>query len=348
VVDPLAAGAPGPASVAPGRSAYLAFCGGGKDSLVSARLLEHAGVGYDAFVYASSAYGDLASQHRLVDRLLEHLRPGAVRRASIFDDFLGSPVLELGADRGIRTVAAAETPSSLFEALPLVLEHGYRYLVLGHEKSADTGSLVWDVTGEEINHQWGKSTAAEGLLAAYIRDHLVAGCSFFSILKPIHDVTIFELLADEPFEAVASTHSCNVAKPWCRRCPKCVYVWLNYLAYLPADAVAAMFGEDLFAVAANERDLRMLAGVEAHPPFECVGHVGETRLALERCRAKGLTGPLLEAIPVLAPDERAQAVDRFTRVDEGYRGLPGELRGPVLARQRQAAARAGVALRALG
>ena len=63
------------------------------------------------------------------------------------------------------SVTAAETPASLFGALPLALARGCTELVVAHERSADVGNLVWDRTGEEINHQWGKSLEAERRLA---------------------------------------------------------------------------------------------------------------------------------------------------------------------------------------
>ncbi|MGH9896416.1 MAG: hypothetical protein ACREA0_31355, partial [bacterium] len=48
-----------PARASPGRPEVdtLAFCGGGKDSLVAMRLLERTATPYDAFVYSSSIYG---------------------------------------------------------------------------------------------------------------------------------------------------------------------------------------------------------------------------------------------------------------------------------------------------
>jgi hypothetical protein len=338
IVDPPGE-SPGPVGVRAGDRPYLSFCGGGKDSLVSARLLEQAGAGYDAFVYASSTYGDCARQHALVDGLVAHLTPGTVRRLTIFDDFMPSPVLALHPELHVRTLTAAETPASVFEALPVVLEHGYRHLVLGHERSADVGNLVWARTGEDVNHQWGKSAEAEHLLARHLVEELVGDCSLFSILKPVHDPVIFGLLSSEPFEVVTATHSCNVDKPWCRRCAKCVYVWLSGLAYLDAGEVAAWFGDDLFRLDETAAMVRGLAGLGEHRPFECVGEVGETRLALERCRAKGLAGPVLAEIPPMSPADRDAAVHRFLEVDDGYAGLPREIRGAVLAAQRSAAER---------
>src|SRR6185503_9082233 len=96
----------------------------------------------------------------------------------------------------------AETPISLFAALPVVLQHGYRMMVFGHERGADSANIEW--AGEQ----------------------LLANVATFSILKPLHDAVIFGILRARA-AAVPRTHSCNVRKPWCERCPKCSYVWLG-------------------------------------------------------------------------------------------------------------------------
>ena len=100
----------------------------------------------------------------------------------------------VGAPAGVQTVTAAETLSSIFAALPILLQHGYSHIVLGHEASANRGNLIWAATGEEVNHQWGKSQAAERLLRAYVQKELVSDLGLFSLLMPIFDVVIFELL----------------------------------------------------------------------------------------------------------------------------------------------------------
>lgn len=109
----------------------LAFCGGGKDSLVAMKLLERGGGGFDSLAYSSTCYGRSHVQHELLGSLLDHGSPQHRRLLWIFDDFLDSPVLHLGIKRGIpKTLTAAETPSSVFAAIPFALQYGYRYLQL--------------------------------------------------------------------------------------------------------------------------------------------------------------------------------------------------------------------------
>ena len=143
----------------------------------------------------------------------------------VYDSFEDMPVMQVYPD--IREIITAETPTSLFAALPVLLQHRYLYMVLAHERSANIGNLVWEKTGEDINHQWGKSYEAEQLLNRYIRSEFISNYLYFSILQPIYDTTIFNLLRSDE-DAINATHSCNIQKPWCCQCPKCAYVWLNY------------------------------------------------------------------------------------------------------------------------
>lgn len=291
-----------PGATAPGRAdlppaigadadqqAALAFCGGGKDTLLTLRLLEQAGIDYASLVYSHDIYGNHPEQHQLVDGLLDHCQPQRRHRLWVQDDFLGAPAEAVLVGTGLRGITAAETPFSMFASLPIALAHGYRWLVVGHEKSADTPNLVWSATGEAVNHQWGKSLAAERLLDDYIGRHLVAGLRYFSPLKPINDAVIFPAL--RAFEdAIPATHSCNVDKPWCYRCAKCAYVWLGFAAYLSPAAVDRSFGRNLFEDQANLGWYRQLLGLTGATPFECIGEVRESRLAFELCDRRGYDG----------------------------------------------------------
>lgn len=334
-----------PITVAPARRAdrpeTLAFFGGGKDSVVTFGLLQDVGVRCDTLVYSSSAYGAADRQHSLCDDLLDSLGSPASgrRRVWSYDDVLDSPVLRLVPQLGSSALTAAETPASLFVALPLVLEHGYTRLCLGHERSADRGNLVWARTGESVNHQWGKSAECEELLAGYLRSELLVDCSYFSPLKPVYDPLILTLLAAHPV-SIPFTHSCNVAKPWCGRCAKCAYVWISYHAYLPPDVVAHAFRGlgNLLDVPENLGWFRDLLGLTDHTPFECVGGVEETRLAFELCRRRGLHGAAMDMFErELPPVDVGPLLRRYLDVGRIGETVPSELRGPIRARLHRAA-----------
>ncbi|MEY3221111.1 MAG: hypothetical protein RIT27_2468 [Pseudomonadota bacterium] len=303
----------------------LLFCGGGKDSLVSLKLLEKTNTPYSTCAYSSSIYGRAEVQHQLIGNLLKNAQSQTQHKISIYDDFLDSPVLELSPEYGVISLTAAETPSSIFASLPIVLQHRYRYISLGHEHSADFPNLIWEETGEEINHQWGKSTEAEQLLNTYIQKQFISNAQYFSLLKPIYDVVIFNMLR-EHLNDVPFTHSCNINKPWCKKCAKCAYVWLNYMAYLPIDLVNQIFEINLFDLPENQLWFRQMLGLEKHTPFECIGQIEETKLAFELCRRKGLTGKAMDIFIKEVKDfDLNVAANHYAIVDRNYPSLPQEI-----------------------
>ncbi len=334
-----AAAVAAPGAVAPGEVASLCFNGGGKDSLVAMRLLERAGLAYATLAYSHSTYGDERLQHELIGGVERHCRPVRGHRQWVEDELWDAPAATAG-EYAVSRPIVCETPISIFASLPLALAHGYRHLVLANERSADEGSFVWPATGEEVNHQWGKSFAAERLLDDYLRRHLLANVSYFSLLKPLWDVVIFHLLRAEG-ELVRATHSCSVTKPWCESCPKCVYVGLGFHAYLDRDVVDGLFTSNLFDRRENLEHYRGLLGLDRPKPFECVGEIGESRLAFEICRRRGFTGGAIDEWARRSDGFDPQRVaGRYLQVDEATSGLPGEVARAILPLMRAGAAAA--------
>ncbi len=301
----------------------LAFCGGGKDSLVGMKLLERADIPFASFAYSSSIYGQSEPQHQLINKLVKCSLATEQHQLRIYDSFVDAPVRDSYPE--IKEILAAETPTSLFAALPILLQNNYHYMVLAHERSANTGNLIWSDTGEDINHQWGKSYQAEQLLNHYLQTEFISNCAYFSILQPIYDTTIFNLLRQDE-NMITATHSCNIKKPWCCECPKCAYVWLNYMAYLDTKTVQTMFPDNLFDIEANQPWFYQMLGLGKHTPFECIGEVEETRLAFELCRRKGLTGKAMDMyckhFPIL---ESAPIVEHYLTVDMSQSAIPSSI-----------------------
>lgn len=270
----------------------LSACGGGKDSILAMKMLGEANLPFSSFQHSRSVYGKADIQHQLISRLTKHVSPLKVHKISIYDDFMDCPFVKLYFPH-LSGITAPETPTSIFEALVLMLGMGYRYLSLAHEKSANTGNLFSNMLGREVNHQWGKSYEAEISLNKYVRSHIFSDFHFFSILQPIYDFRIFKNLSKYP-EVLPDIHSCNIQKPWCKRCAKCAYVWLGLMAFFEPKAVDSVFQSNLF----DDEDLyptfQQMLGLSEHTPFECIGEIDETRLAMKRCLDKGLQGKALE------------------------------------------------------
>jgi hypothetical protein len=315
--------------VGDGTEKLLMLCGGGKDSLVSMKLLERAGIGYDTFVYSHSTYGRGKFQHDLIDRLVARCSPQAVHRGWVIDDAMDAPIAAAYPELDIRGIVAAETVSSYWTALPVALQHGFTEVALGVTRSTDEHNVVWDETGEKINYLWGMSVHAEYLLHDYVRSELVSNLSMFHLLRPIYDVNVFALL-NLDLEAVAETHSCAQQKPWCCRCAKCIYVWMNYVAWLPADTVATCIEGSLFDIPENRTMLRKMLGLESFKPTDCVGTVSEARLAFAMCRAKGVGGLIAEDIDgSVLRAEAAATLDRYAPATSPGRTYPPRLVGPM-------------------
>jgi hypothetical protein len=325
----------------------LLFSGGGKDSVVCQGMLRDAGIDYVTFACAHSVYGSMGRQQSLIDSVVDRGPTRAKYRAWLFDEFMDSPIAALRPEYGVRTLLAAETPLMVFASLPVVLAGGHRSVVLGHERSADFGNLVWDATGEEINHMWGKTLEAERVLNAYIAERLLRGFSLYSIIKPLSDVAILNLAAND-LDAIAFAHSCSNAKPWCKRCTKCAYVWLSYQAYFPREFVDGLFGENLFGVPENRAIFRGIIGADAHKPFDCIGLPDEALLAMELCRRMGHRGVAIDDFVALAPPrDYARLAREFLTIDETrtsnipvaiWSRLLPKLRADLAARSRHVAA----------
>jgi hypothetical protein len=339
-IDPVAAPA-APLRAPDGPVELLAYCGGGKDSLVALKLLERAGLPFATLGYAHSIYGPAESQHALLDRIGGATARVRAERQWVIDDLLDAPVARLRPALGVKYILAAETPASVFAAIPLALARGYRGLIVAHEASANSGNLDWN--GEVVNHQWGKGWEAEQLLDGYVQRELVANLRYFSILQPIHDEVIFELLARDA-ELAALTHSCNLRKPWCGACAKCAYVWLQFAAHLPPAVVQATFGADLGERADNERWFREMLGLAEHTPFECVGSAPEARLALTIARARGFGGARLASYAdAVGPVDVAAIAAPLVRVG-ALHGMPAHVAAGVMPQLADAAATAAARL----
>ena len=302
----------------------LASFGGGKDSVVLTELLRKAGISFSTVSYSSSIYGRSAFQHELNDTVLKLCSSKVHHKLFFLEDFLESPVLEsLGKQLGIKSLFAAHTPASLFAAVPILLHFRYTAIVFGHEYSANEGNLVWEATGEQVNHQWEKSLEAEVLMSQYLQEVLISNAHYFSPLQPIANTLIFQVANTIP-DAIVLTHSCNLVFPWCMTCQKCCYVWLSFMAYMPVHLIDGMFqSKNLFDIAQNEVHFREMMGLGQKKPFECVGEIDEARLAFEICRQKGLLGRAMviyndEIASSLSAAHFVELVEKYTTVHKEH------------------------------
>ena len=248
----------------------LSAVGGGKDSIVTLEILRAAGLDPVPFsvnpnpvivaVNAASGLDALAARRKLDPRLFELNKAGALNGHI--------PVTAINSLIAIATAAW----------------HGLGPVVMSNERSASDPNLVWN--GHEINHQWSKGVAAEGLLRGAVVAHAGLTEPYFSLLRSLSELHIAQLFArHDTYDDVVT--SCNKAFKlhdptvrWCGDCPKCRFVFLAMAPAMDRARLTRIFGHDLFADEAQVPGFLELLGIDAHKPFECVGEVEESLVAL--------------------------------------------------------------------
>ncbi|MEV7229120.1 hypothetical protein AB0M79_19155 [Polymorphospora sp. NPDC051019] len=274
----------------------LSAVGGGKDSIVSLEALRQGGFDPVPFsvnpnpviesVNAAAGLPALAARRRL-DPLLFELNKAGARNGHI-------PVTAI---------------NSLIAVGTAVL-HGLGPVVMSNERSASDPNLIWN--GHEINHQWSKGVEAEGLLRAALSEHAGLTEPYFSLLRSLSELHIARLFARfDRYDAVVT--SCNAAfklhdpsARWCGDCPKCRFVFLAMAPFMSRARIGGIFGADLLADPAQVPGYLELLGIDAHKPFECVGEVEESLVALgllaeqEQWRGAPVVRSLMAAVPAEA------------------------------------------------
>jgi UDP-N-acetyl-alpha-D-muramoyl-L-alanyl-L-glutamate epimerase len=265
---PGSAPAAAPVDNADGRP--LSAVGGGKDSIVTLEVLRAAGLEPVPFsvnpnpiilaVDAASGLPALAARRRLDPRLFALNAEGALNGHV--------PVTAINSLIAVATAAL----------------HGLGPVVMSNERSASDPNLTWH--GHEINHQWSKGVEAEGLLRGAVTAHAGLSEPYFSLLRSLSELHIARLYARHTgYDAVMT--SCNAAfklhgpsARWCGDCPKCRFVFLALAPFTGRERLTGIFGRDLLADPAQLPGYLELLGVDAHKPFECVGEVEESLVAL--------------------------------------------------------------------
>jgi hypothetical protein len=186
-------------------------------------------------------------------------------------------------------------------------------VIMSNEWSASSPTL--EVEGRGINHQYSKSLDFESGFRRLL-DGALPGLRYFSALRPYSELWVAERFAAMP-EYHPVFRSCNRAfhvdpalraTGWCGECDKCAFIDLILSPFMSADQLRAVFGgtEPLDRPDLLPRFRGLLGDTAATKPFECVGDVGECRVALEMVAAR----PDRAGNPVLAQlvaEQRAAA-----------------------------------------
>lgn len=250
--------------------------GGGKDSAVTAQLLQECKIPFDTFTMGSSPIQEafieaLGASWKRIDRQLDPLMIARGKAKEVYN---------------------GHVPVSLiyfFTSLLAAVLGDYRYVVFSNEKSANMGNVKY--LGMEVNHQWSKSLECEQQVRRYLATYVTPGIEIFSLLRPLHEIEIarrffaygnyFSLISSCNRNFVVSSQPPKAERGayWCGACPKCAFVFAIFAAFLPKTELCEMFGKDLFADEVLLPLYQELLGLKGMKPFECVGLPEEVLVA---------------------------------------------------------------------
>lgn len=264
----------------------LALQSGGKDSLLVAQLLEQKGISYDAWYVASGSSYPAVLDRLNATILVSHRQIDipAIKKA-----------LSMGGKNGHVPVTYIVLSYALLQAV--LLGKNTILAAVAHEGEEPHG---W-IDDLPVNHQWSKTWPAEQLFSEYVKKYVSADIQIGSPLRHISELRLTELFSEYAWGQVGDAFSsCNIANykqgvdnsrlSWCGECPKCANSYLLFAPFIDKTELDKRLGGDLFKKPQLIDTFKGLLGVDGiMKPFECVGEVGELRLAYELAKAKGFS-----------------------------------------------------------
>lgn len=264
----------GPVKTAVAEKSLLGIAGG-KDSLLSMKLLQAAGLPFTGIVFEKE------TPYPVIEEVLPFLHGPIMKIKRHIDPHLFE-LNKTGVYNGHIPISAVYA----FLGVAAACFYGYRYMIVSNEKSANFGNVMY--RGMEVNHQWSKSEEFERLISGYIASFITPDVKYFSLMRPLNELQITKRFTDYP-ELFPHFSSCNrnfkvhekiQDKKWCGECPKCAFVFSLLAAYLPKNTAVSILGKNPFRDESLVPTYRELLGIAEFKPFECVGTPEEVKTAL--------------------------------------------------------------------
>ena len=256
----------------------LLLNGAGKDSILSAEILKASNMQFDFFAFTPTP------AHKRIAMLVGAKTIRVNRRRDSYLDIIMS----------LFGVSSAYPSVSTFTFIATLLAEllGYNSITFSNERSADFGNLTY--LGLPVNHQWCKSSEAEKMINDYIQHFITPDIKTSSPLREYSELEIVRRFVHYP-QYLHYVTSCNNyfwlprlvqllqrRSYWCKQCPKCVFLFACFTAFLPKKEVINIFGANLYT---NKRLLplfKRILGIEGFKPLDCVGEPEEMVLAMHR------------------------------------------------------------------
>ncbi len=262
----------------PRQNRSLVGIGGGKDSIVSAKLLKKYNKKFDVFVI---------NEHMIINDVIKKLNTNSIN----FSHVLDPKIFELNKQAEVYNGHIPISAYYAFLGLLAQALYDYRFFIVSNEESANYGNTEY--LGEIVNHQWSKSFEFENLFKDYVKSFISPDLVYFSLLRPLKEIKITEIFSKYP-EYFSLFSSCNrnfrinneESAKWCGQCPKCLFVFTMLSAFISKEKLISIFGKNLF----EDKNLlplfKELLGISQIKPFDCVGTPEEMQYALNLASKK--------------------------------------------------------------
>ena len=256
-------------------SGILSLQSGGKDSLLTAELLENTD---HSFLYCGNidAYPDI----------LKHLNGDCqvIQRHIDLEN-----LQKFGGLNGHVPVTYILTSLAIIQ---VILNHQSVVLLSIGREGNEPHSYINGTNPLPVNHQWSKTWEAEKLLVDYVHRYISKDLNIGSLLRKYSELKIAELFADKCWKKYGHEFSsCNVANykqgtnnhklRWCGNCAKCANSYLLFAPFIERAELDSLFNTvSLFQNPNLVDDFQGLLGLNGHlKPFECVGETAELQKA---------------------------------------------------------------------
>ena len=277
----------------------LGLQSGGKDSLLTAALLEEKQTRFYPW-YVSSAAD--RSHPAVIDHLVTH-QAALVAHRQI-------DLTHLEQTGGLNGHVPVTYILKSLAVIQAILTGQNTILTSIGQEGNEPHAMVGDLP---VNHQWSKTWEAELLFAEYVHRYLTEGIQIGSTLRSLSELKIAELFIRKCWIQYGfSFSSCNTANykqgndtttlRWCGECAKCLNTYILFSPFLAPPALQALFGDrDLYLITKDTKPeilqtFRGLLGVDnVMKPFECVGTIEELRAAYQ------MRQPGFAALPLAVP-----------------------------------------------
>ena len=293
-------------------SGDLFLVGGGKDSAVTLELLKDTKKRRGALILNP------------IQSALDNARTAGVEDPLVVKRTIDPTLIDLNK----RGYINGHTPFSAYLAFLGVFVaslNDFESVIASNERGASEGNVTYN--GIEVNHQYSKGVDFEKLFREYGKNYLASDIEYFSFLRPLYDLQISKLFSEYSTEHYQTFKSCNVGQKenaWCGECAKCAFVYLSLFPFIPMDQTREIFGEDYFRKEKIGSFITDLVGLGDEKPFECVGTVDESRLAvalsIKRYREEGIEPPplLMQLVQKLGIDEKTTVAVLQQRISQEW------------------------------